>query len=46
MPLVLTDQPTPELTVLTLNSPQRLNALSMAMVSQLHDALDELAESE
>jgi enoyl-CoA hydratase/carnithine racemase len=44
--LILTHQPTPDLTVLTLNSPARLNALSMEMVSQLHDTLDTLAESE
>jgi enoyl-CoA hydratase len=44
--LILTDQPTPDLTVLTLNNPARLNALSMEMVSQLHDTLDALAESE
>jgi enoyl-CoA hydratase len=44
--LVLTDQPTPDLTVLTLNNPARLNALSMEMVSQLHAALDGLAESD
>jgi enoyl-CoA hydratase/carnithine racemase len=44
--LILTDQPTPDLTVLTLNNPTRLNALSMEMVSQLHDTLDALAESE
>jgi enoyl-CoA hydratase/carnithine racemase len=44
--LVLTDQPTPDLTVLTLNNPARLNALSMEMVSQLHATFDALAESE
>ena len=46
MTLVLTDQPTPDLTVVTLNNPARLNALSMDMVEQLHATLDELAESE
>jgi enoyl-CoA hydratase/carnithine racemase len=44
--LVLTDQPTPQLTVITLNSPDKLNAMSMELVSQLHDTLDALAESE
>lgn len=44
--LVLTEQPTPDLTVVTLNNPARLNALSMEMVSELHDTLDALAESE
>lgn len=46
MNLVLRDQPIPELTVVTLNNPARLNALSMEMVSQLHDSLDALAESD
>ena len=44
--LVLTEQPTPHLTVVTLNNPDRLNALSMEMVSQLHETLDALAESD
>jgi enoyl-CoA hydratase/carnithine racemase len=44
--LVLTDQPTPELTVVTLNSPDKLNAMSMELVSQLHTTLDALAASE
>jgi enoyl-CoA hydratase len=44
--LVLTEQPTPELTVITLNNPDRLNAMSMDLVSQLHDTLDALSESE
>ena len=39
-------QPTPQLTVLTLNNPDRLNALSMDMLAQLHDALDKLSESD
>ncbi|MFZ0832776.1 MAG: enoyl-CoA hydratase-related protein [Mycobacterium sp.] len=46
MNLVLTDQPTPQLTVVTLNNPDRLNALSMEMVSQLYATFDALAESD
>ncbi len=46
MDLVLTDQPAPHLTVVTLNNPGRLNALSMELVSQLHDVLDTLARSD
>ncbi len=46
MTLIRTDHPTPDLTVLTLNKPDRLNALSMDMLSQLHDSLDTLAESD
>jgi enoyl-CoA hydratase len=44
--LVLTEQLTPQLTVITLNSPDKLNAMSMELVSQLHHTLDALAESE
>jgi enoyl-CoA hydratase/carnithine racemase len=44
--LVLTAQPTPQLAVITLNNPDRLNALSMDMVAQLHAALDKLAGSD
>lgn len=43
--LVVTDQPTPHLAVVTLNNPDRLNALSMEMVSQLYETLDALAVS-
>ena len=46
MNLVLTEQPTPHLTVVTLNNPERLNALSMEMVAQLHETLDAIAESD
>lgn len=38
--LVLVDRPSPEVTVLTLNRPDRLNALSFALVDELHAALD------
>ncbi|MBV9515769.1 MAG: hypothetical protein JO280_17285 [Mycobacteriaceae bacterium] len=37
--LILTDQPRADVTVVTLNNPARLNALSMAMVAQLLDTL-------
>ncbi|HME50286.1 enoyl-CoA hydratase/isomerase family protein [Mycobacterium sp.] len=44
MPLpVLFERPRSGLAVVTLNNPDRLNALSTGMVSALHDALDELA---
>jgi enoyl-CoA hydratase/carnithine racemase len=43
---VLIDHPTPDLAVVTLNNPDRLNALSMEMVAQLHATFDELAESD
>ncbi|MGZ6982862.1 MAG: enoyl-CoA hydratase/isomerase family protein [Ilumatobacteraceae bacterium] len=46
MNLVLTDQPAPQLTVVTLNNPDRLNALSMEMVSQLYATFEALAESD
>lgn len=38
--LVLVDRPWPEVTVVTLNQPDKLNALSFAMVDELHAALD------
>ncbi|HZQ33048.1 MAG TPA: enoyl-CoA hydratase/isomerase family protein, partial [Mycobacterium sp.] len=44
--VVLTDQPAPHLTVITLNSPGKLNALSMEMVQMLHDTFDALADSD
>jgi enoyl-CoA hydratase len=44
--LVLTDHPIPHLTIVRLNNPDKLNALSMEMVGLLHDTLDELAESD
>jgi enoyl-CoA hydratase len=40
---VLFERPTPALAVVTLNNPDRLNALSTGMVSALHDTLDDLA---
>ena len=41
-PLVLVERPRPEVAVLTLNQPDRLNALSFALVDELHAALDAL----
>ena len=44
MPSVLqTSHPRPEITVLTLDRPEKLNALSYELVEQLHEALDALA---
>ena len=40
---VLTARPTPQCAVVTLNNPERLNALSMDLVSALHETLDGLA---
>jgi enoyl-CoA hydratase len=40
--LVLVDRPRPEVAVVTLNNPDRLNALSFAMVDEIHAALDEI----
>lgn len=39
-PLVTVDQPRDGVTVMTLNRPDRMNALSFALVDALHDALD------
>jgi enoyl-CoA hydratase/carnithine racemase len=41
-PLVLVDQPRPGVAVVTLNQPDRLNALSFALVDELHAVLDDL----
>jgi enoyl-CoA hydratase len=40
---VVIERPTPRCAVVTLNNPERLNALSMSLVAALHGALDELA---
>ena len=39
MSLVLVDHPRPEVAVLTLNRPERLNAMSIELVNELYDAL-------
>lgn len=40
--LVLVDHPRPDVAVITLNRPDRLNALSFALVEALHDVLDDV----
>ena len=40
--LVTVDHPVDGVAVITLNRPERLNALSFALVDQLHDALDQV----
>ena len=39
-PLVLVDRPRDDVAVVTLNRPDRLNALSFALVDELHAAID------
>lgn len=41
---VLVDQPSPGVTLLTLNRPERLNAMTAELVGELHDALDAVAQ--
>src|SRR6478752_7596714 len=43
MSLVLVDRPRPHVSVVTLNRPERLNAMSIDLVIELHDRLDEVA---
>lgn len=43
MPPVLVERPSDALTVLTLNRPERLNALDVSMLSALHELFDEFA---
>lgn len=43
MSLVLVDKPQPHTTVVTLNRPERLNAMSIDLVIALYDALEEVA---
>jgi len=40
MPLVLVDKPQPHTTVITMNRPDRLNAMSIELVTELHDAIE------
>jgi enoyl-CoA hydratase len=42
--LVEIERPAPHVRLLTLNRPERLNALDWALVGALHDALDEVAD--
>ncbi|MEN8184888.1 MAG: enoyl-CoA hydratase [Myxococcota bacterium] len=43
MPYVLVEKPRPHTTVITLNRPERMNAMSFDVVVPLHDALAEVA---
>ena len=43
MSLVLVDTPAPHVRVVTLHRPERLNAMSIDLVIELHDALDDVA---
>jgi len=43
MSLVLVDTPAPHVRVVTLNRPDRLNAMSIDLVIELHEVLDEVA---
>src|SRR5689334_4873988 len=43
MDLVLVDHPQPHTAVVTLHRPDRLNAMSIELVIELHDALEEVA---
>lgn len=43
MPTVLVDQTEPGISTITLNRPERRNAMSFELVAELHDALDEVA---
>jgi enoyl-CoA hydratase len=43
-PLVAVEHPVAHVAVITLTRPDRLNAMSIELVSQLHDALEEVAE--
>jgi enoyl-CoA hydratase len=44
MELVLVEKPQPHTAVVTLNRPERLNAMSIELVIALHDALEEVAD--
>ncbi|MBI2705488.1 MAG: enoyl-CoA hydratase/isomerase family protein [Actinobacteria bacterium] len=43
-PLVLVDKPQPHTTMITLNRPDRLNAMSIELVIELYDAMQAVAE--
>jgi enoyl-CoA hydratase len=43
MPVVLVERPTPHVARVTLNRPDRLNAMDYELVARLHDALDEVS---
>lgn len=44
MSLVLVDKPQPHTSVVTLNRPERLNAMSMELVIELNDAFEQVGE--
>ena len=44
MSTVLASQPRPGITLLTMNRPERLNAMSYDLVADLHAALDAVAD--
>ncbi|OBK73303.1 enoyl-CoA hydratase/isomerase family protein [Mycobacterium sp. 1274761.0] len=46
MPLLELSHPRPEITVVTLNRPEKLNALSYELVEELHATLGDIAASE
>ena len=39
---VLSEQLTPEITLLTLNRPDKLNAMNEALIARLYERLDEI----
>src|ERR1041384_4676560 len=43
-PFVLVDRPRPHVAVVTLHRPERLNAMSIELVIELHDQLEAIAE--
>jgi enoyl-CoA hydratase len=44
MSLVLVDHPRPEVAIVTMNRPDRLNAMSIELVNELHDALSAVGD--
>src|SRR3954468_10960393 len=43
MPFVLVDKPRPEITLVTLNPPERMNAMAFAVMIPLREALEEIS---
>src|SRR5205823_13428520 len=44
MPVVLIEKQTPQITVVTLNRPERRNALTLELLTQLHAAIKVVSE--